>query len=227
MITALIAAELLRVASLYSGLPAPAALPEIHEVSKAELCRLVSNPPGCDLDGLAQGRTVWINRELRDRSLEIVLVHEMVHYLQAANGIFAFGCEDHQRLEDQAVGVQDRYAGRATIPTPQASSSLGCSIIYSSERGRSALARAPAPYAPQPQGPSATYTTAPVYVAPVYVAPVYVAPVYVAPVDVRTMLKEAYRSTCEHVADPAEPPWLEDVWASLKQMAVQQGLCDN
>jgi surface-adhesin protein E len=145
MITLTLAAELFRLASLYSGLPALGPPPAILERSRAELCRYVGRTR-CDLAGTynAGDHFILIARSHPDRNT--VAVHEMVHYLQWQNGLLPTrSCAEAQRLEDQAVGVSDRYSGYATHPDPREVFNPPCRIVYDSARGAAALARVALP----------------------------------------------------------------------------------
>ena len=108
--------------SQVSGLPLPDKVPEITRVAPAQIASL-ANGPGVADPNVASGylalyhadsRTVllrsdWDMRDLRDRS---ILVHELVHHLQAEadREYVCRGQMERQAYEIQAAWLEDRGA---------------------------------------------------------------------------------------------------------------------
>ena len=108
--------------SQVSGLPLPADTPEIERVDPARIATLASGPGAADPETEsgylalyhADSQTVllrrdWDMRDLRDRS---VLVHELVHHMQAAAGreYVCKGAMEREAYEVQSAWLEARGA---------------------------------------------------------------------------------------------------------------------
>jgi hypothetical protein len=99
--------ELLVAASELSGLPAPAALPEVRVVATSAMpCRC----KGAQLDGV-----LWLSAELDlDGSFgRSVAVHELTHYLQEVHRGAPRDERMRGRQEREALAVQNRWLAQA------------------------------------------------------------------------------------------------------------------
>jgi hypothetical protein len=108
--------------SSVSGLPLPEDVPEIRRIDPARMATLAVGPGAADPEAEsgylalyhADSRTVllrhdWDMRDLRDRS---ILVHELVHHLQAEAGrdYLCKGEMEREAYEIQAVWLEARGA---------------------------------------------------------------------------------------------------------------------
>lgn len=119
-------AELLALAAAWTGYPEPAVPPEVHIVSAAEM------PCPClgaflySRQFMGYGTTVVTPARLLlrdDVDLQqpygrSILLHELVHVLQAPRGPAAFGSPLWHRREREAYRVQYRFLRMAGIPRP-------------------------------------------------------------------------------------------------------------
>ncbi len=108
--------------SSVSGLPLSEDTPEITRVEPAEIARLANGPGVADPDvesgylalyhagsGTVLLRSDWDRQSLRDRS---ILVHELVHHLQAAAGrdYVCRGAMEREAYDIQAAWLEARGA---------------------------------------------------------------------------------------------------------------------
>ena len=105
-------------------------LPDIQIVSPQEVCdgayeRKIENVNECDIAGYYNDitNTIYIRNEpsrymTDDRFQEVVLVHELVHFLQNFNGTYD-EVECQQNLESDAYEVQSSYVDLMGIDPKQ------------------------------------------------------------------------------------------------------------
>ncbi len=107
-------------------------LPSIHIVSEKQVCQNVYVPPRdvCDVAGYYDhaNNNIFITDKptkfmVDDRYHEVVLVHELVHFLQYTNGIYET-IECKQALERDGFMIQDRYVEENNIDPQNAPDAL-------------------------------------------------------------------------------------------------------
>src|SRR5262245_7321712 len=108
--------ELFAAIRLVSGYPAPAALPEVHLVSQAQMPQEIRAGSACKVKAYYHpDRGVFIDEALDltadafDRS---ILLHELVHHLQKTTGKFegvTSVCSRRTAQELEAYEIQNRY----------------------------------------------------------------------------------------------------------------------
>jgi hypothetical protein len=123
-------ADLFGVIQALSGQPAPAVMPEVHRVSHAVIQEKFCNGP-CRVRaayhpewGVYIDERLDLERSTFDRS---VLLHELVHHVQASAGYYEGrpdDCERATREEREAYAIQNRYLSSVNdwrrLPLPQA-----------------------------------------------------------------------------------------------------------
>ena len=107
-------------------------LPSIHIVSEKQVCNNVYVPPRdvCNIAGYYDHDTnnIFITDKpieymVADRYHEVVLVHELVHFLQYINGIYkTIKCK--QALEQDAFMIQEKYVEENNIDPQNAPDAL-------------------------------------------------------------------------------------------------------
>lgn len=112
-------------------------LPDIKTVQQKEICRGVYIPPReeCDIAGYYdhEQNIIFISDQpgtymVADRFEEVVLVHELVHFLQYFNGVYEqVACQ--QELEQDAFDVQDIYVRENNIDPRNAPDPLFAMIV--------------------------------------------------------------------------------------------------
>ncbi len=107
--------ELFTAIQLVSSYGLPARMPEVHFVSHEFIQDKFCNGP-CRVRAAYQPETgVYIDERLdvvRDSYERSILVHELVHHLQATSGLFDANmseCERATRDEREAYDIQNRY----------------------------------------------------------------------------------------------------------------------
>ena len=108
--------ELFTAIRLVSAYPAPAVLPEVHSLPKAEIQRRLCDSRPCSIKafyhpdwGVVVDEALDIHHDLFDRS---ILLHELVHHLQKTTGKFevvASFCSRRISEEIEAYEIQNRY----------------------------------------------------------------------------------------------------------------------
>lgn len=114
--------DLLAAIQLLAGFPAPQELPEVHFVSQswiqAEVCVKSCRVPAF----YDPARGVFIDEKLdlkSDTFNRSILLHELVHHLQASNGRFeelASECERRNAEELEAYAIQNKYLASVGNP---------------------------------------------------------------------------------------------------------------
>lgn len=110
-------AELLTTIHLLAGYPAAPVQPEIYRVPQAVLAERVCHKP-CGVrayyqrdEGVYLDETLDVRSDLFDRS---ILLHELVHHMQAVSGRFdtmASECDRWNSAEREAYALQNQYLG--------------------------------------------------------------------------------------------------------------------
>lgn len=115
-------AALLHAAATLTGYTDPGALPAIKPATQAELIAIMCPKTlKCPAPtAVYVKRTVYYEERLNleDEYNRSIIVHEMVHYLQATNGWLATSCDSLMLHEDQAYRVQYRYLLAHNIDRP-------------------------------------------------------------------------------------------------------------
>ena len=106
-------ATLFSYATLLSGLHSPVA-PDVKFVPKEFFYHVACNDQPCPVMGWypGTGNVVYVKDtlDLDNKINDSIIVHEMVHYLQAQNNMYAVrSCVNSIALERQAYGVQKQY----------------------------------------------------------------------------------------------------------------------
>lgn len=98
-----------------TGYPAPASMPEVRQMPRAELQRLVCTGP-CQIRAFYHPEMgVIVDEEFNLKSNpyhQSILLHELVHHAQHVAGRFdslASACEARSASESEAYDVQNRY----------------------------------------------------------------------------------------------------------------------
>lgn len=117
--------EFIEANSLYEYRNTP--LPEIIIATEQEICGSVYNPPQitCDVAGYYNDDTneIYIRNTptqymVEDRFKEVILLHELVHYLQYMDGTYQI-VECRQNLETHAYDLQEKYIDEEGIDPKQ------------------------------------------------------------------------------------------------------------
>ena len=98
-----------------TGLYNPKVAPVVHYISEKEMsimyCHKVEAK--CMLGGLYiwGSNTVYVNKDQSHAGRQVVLVHELTHYMQARNHQYYSGtCESNMKRELDAYVVEKKYA---------------------------------------------------------------------------------------------------------------------
>jgi hypothetical protein len=106
--------ELFATLQMMTGMPAPTSLPYVHRVPQDEIRQQFCKSP-CAIRavyepsvGVFIDETLDVQNNLFDRS---ILLHELVHHLQAVQGRFEPGdtCVRRNTAEKEAYALQNRY----------------------------------------------------------------------------------------------------------------------
>ena len=116
--------ELFAAIRLVSAYPAPADMPEVNALPKAEIQRRLCDSRPCDIKafyhpewGVVVDETLDLQNDPFDRS---ILLHELVHHLQKTSGKFEVVtsfCSRRISEELEAYEIQNRYL--STIQAPR------------------------------------------------------------------------------------------------------------
>jgi hypothetical protein len=115
-------AELLTAIHLLAGYPIPDAVPEVHRVPQSwiqtEVCVKACRVPAF----YDPARGLFIDEKLdlaNDTFNRSILLHELVHYLQASSGRFEAmpsECEKRNAEEEEAYRIQNKYLAHSGTP---------------------------------------------------------------------------------------------------------------
>lgn len=118
-----LAVDLITAIHLMSGAPVPSTIPEIYFVPQAQLAQMFCGKP-CRVraiylrdEGVYLDETLDLESSIFDRS---VLLHELVHHVQAVSGGFggnAPDCERWNKAETQAYMLQNAFLTRMNSGT--------------------------------------------------------------------------------------------------------------
>ena len=116
--------ELFAAIRLVSAYPAPADMPEVNAVPKAEIQRRLCDSRPCNIKafyhpewGVVVDETLDLQNDPFDRS---ILLHELVHHLQKTTGkyeVVTSFCSRRISEELEAYEIQNRYL--STIQAPR------------------------------------------------------------------------------------------------------------
>ena len=116
--------ELFAAIRLVSAYPAPADMPEVNALPKAEIQRRLCDSRPCDIKafyhpewGVVVDETLDLQNDPFDRS---ILLHELVHHLQKTTGkyeVVTSFCSRRISEELEAYEIQNRYL--STIQAPR------------------------------------------------------------------------------------------------------------
>lgn len=114
--------ELFTAIQLVSGYPLPERMPEVHFVPQQVIQQKFCNGP-CRVpaayhteEGVYFDESLDLVRNSYNRS---ILVHELVHHLQASSGLFNSNMSECQRItrdEREAYDIQNRYLSSVNHP---------------------------------------------------------------------------------------------------------------
>lgn len=102
-------------------------LPTLHRGSHEELCKVLYDPApeNCDVAGYYNDETnqIWIantptKHMVEEGFVDVVIVHELVHFLQRNNGVYE-SVKCRRELEADAYKVQDLFVIENGLPDKQ------------------------------------------------------------------------------------------------------------